>query len=180
MSDNKLKDAEEQALADDQNIANLEQSKQHAKEVIDYMKNRTFGIKSDMLTAFCPNNKWPINPKGHTRKVRNALMTLVDEYTATIKKREKSTGSNLAGSSADIKFYEDITCSMLKLALVGFTDDTYNKLADDEHVGPGLLGHLAVELKIFLVDGGGKVAAQHSQIQQLLVQLTGSNGTTAQ
>ena len=107
-------------------------------------------------------------------------MAIVDKYLEGVRKREKNTGSALAGSSADIKVYEDATRDILKLALVGFSDNTYNTLADDENVGPALMGHLAVELKIFLVDNGGKAAAQHSQMQQVLVQLMGSTGTSTQ
>ena len=180
MSDDKLTETENKIKSDDEAIANLEHQKKNAKAVIDYMKNRTFGIRSDMLVAFCASHKWTINPKGHTRSVRNKLMGIVDTYLDSVHKREKNTGSNLVGSSADIKVYEDATRDILKLALVGFTDNTYDTLADDQDVGPALMGHLAVELKIFLVDNGGKAAAQHSQMQQVLVQLTGSAGMSTE
>ena len=182
MSGDKMAEAESQIKADDHAMAELErQNKQTVKEVSEYYKNRSFGVKPHMLEAFCGVHKWKINPKGHTRTVRNKLMGIVDNYTEQLTvRKERNNGSTLAGSSADIKIYEDATRDMLSLALVGFTNEEYDKLADDEDVGPALLGHLAVELKVFLVDNGGKAAAQHSLMQQALAQLTGFSGTTEQ
>jgi len=57
--------------------------------------------------------------------------------------------------------YETATKEILQLCLI---DCNYEKAANDIDAGPGALGILANELRVFLVDLGGRAGQKHLQM----------------
>ena len=119
-----------------------------------------FGIRSDSLVAFAGSKTWKINPIGHTLSIRHRLLELMEKSEKRAAELEK-TGTRYQG----ILEYEATTKKILDIGLVRFD---YDAAADDPQIGPHMLGRLAGELQIFLVENGGREGTQYLQMLQKL------------
>ena len=129
-------------------------------EIKTSMLNPKYGIRSDSLTAFAGTKTWKINPTGHTLSVRHQLLELMEKSEQRAAELEKS-GTRYQG----ILEYEKTTRKILDIGLVHFD---YDMAADDPQIGPHMLGRLAGELQIFLVENGGREGTQYLQMLQKL------------
>ena len=134
------------------------------KEVVDYAKSPDIGIDSTELHAFIKNHKWVVNPRGHTKTIRNEIRKLMSSFLK-INQNLKSQ-ADVYESQADV---DDIMKQILEKGLVDFH---YDVEAEDPELGPTPLKLLAQELAHFLVVIGGKVGSKHSEMLQKQEQLS--------
>ena len=144
------------------------------KEITAYKKERPFGIRPDQETMYCGKTTWKIRPDGHRKSVRDKVVKIAEAY------RNFLVGKDgiYAADSTEVEQADNYAAEILALGLVDFNRAAFDKAADDPSIGPGVLLHLATELKVFLVDSGGKVAARHSQMLSDITILTASDGST--
>ena len=131
------------------------------------LTNPYFGVLPDQLIAFIDHRKvkWTIKPDSSTKAVRDEIMVTMDEYETAFKVLEKKLGTRKQRS----QMYEDATKKVLQLVLEDFVYDTW---VNDPRGGPVMLGHLAEELVVFLVDSGGRTGTLYSLTLQKLDMFT--------
>lgn len=137
-----------------------------SQEIQDYTKDPDFGIDTDKLLAFIGKKKitWKIRPDGHTKKVRDAIIQIQDQYKKDFSEYDKLPDDEKTNSRR-YEIAERASKAILEIGLIGFN---YDEMANHEDGGPSVLEMLSTDLSIFLVESGGRAGHRLSQMQQKL------------
>ena len=135
--------------------------KKEQTELVEYAKNPAIGIKPDTLEAYAHQHSFKINPKGHVKSNKEAIRKIQKKYKKNMESAEAQNDLMLQND-----LYELASKEILEIGLLNFS---YDNWAENEDVGPTVLGQLATELAYFLMVQGGKAGYQHWLMQQKLV-----------
>lgn len=143
--------------------------KNTTEEIKQHFENPEFGIDTDQLIAFVDYKKksWKIDPKGHTKQVRDKIIEIEDEYKAEFDRYQNLPEKDQT-QKLKYEIAEKATRKILETGLIGFN---YDAMAEDESAGPKILQMLSDELVVFLVESGGKAGHRHLEMLQKLTTL---------
>lgn len=101
----------------------------------------------DELEYHIGNKTFKINPAGHTKKVKDQIISILEEFETELAKTPTET--------RQMKLVEKKSREILKIGLVEFSDDQYDTLVNDPAIGDVILRRVSQDLQvIFLVIGG--------------------------
>ena len=109
--------------------------------------HKDLGVNYDSETpyAYIGKSRWNVKPP--IKSVTDILLDTQDEYQKSLEK----LGEVHQFSPEHMRVYEKSTKKILEASLEKFV---YATEANNPECGPALLGHLAEEVKVFLVGGG--------------------------
>ena len=146
------------SIGDEQ--SNTEAYQRLAHEVGEALKDPPFRLDAASLSITVGKGDdavtWKIKADAHIQANRNKAMDIMDNYNSQVRK--------LNAKNSTIRERDQVVqatnTAILELGLENFD---FQKEASNPKIGPVLLGTIAMELYIFLVEHGGATGFQYSQ-----------------